>query len=117
VLGELVATTLGDDAAQAEQVLAEIGQRRIEIERRRAMPTTLRVAIHRRDSWTCRYCRARTIAPPVLRFLSEIYPDEFPFHKNWKAGQVYLAYLLISTSLDHVNPVVVAAAGLTRTTS
>lgn len=104
MLDELVAATLGDDAAQAEQVLAEIGQRRIEVERRRAMPTTLRVAIHRRDSWTCRYCRARTIAPPVLRFLSEIYPDEFPFHKNWKAGQVHLAYLLISTSLDHVNP-------------
>ena len=40
----------------------------------------------------------------MLRFLSEIYPDEFPFHKNWKAGQVHPAYLLISTSLDHVNP-------------
>jgi 5-methylcytosine-specific restriction endonuclease McrA len=103
-LGELVAATLSDDEAQAEQVLAEIGQHRIEIEQRRAIPTTHRVAIHRRDSWTCRYCRARTIAPPVLRFLSEIYPDEVPFHKNWKAGQVHPAYLLISTSLDHVNP-------------
>ncbi|MBV8734918.1 MAG: HNH endonuclease [Solirubrobacterales bacterium] len=63
-----------------------------------------RVAIHRRDYWTCRYCRAQTVAPPVLRFLSEIYPEEFPYHPNWKAGQVHPAYLLVSTSLDHVDP-------------
>ncbi len=43
-------------------------------------------------------------APPVLRFLSEIYPDEFPYHPNWKAGQVHPAYLLVSTSLDHIHP-------------
>jgi 5-methylcytosine-specific restriction endonuclease McrA len=62
------------------------------------------VAIHRRDCWTCRYCRARTVAPPVLRFLSEIYPEEFPYHPHWKAGQTHPAYLLVSTSLDHVAP-------------
>jgi 5-methylcytosine-specific restriction endonuclease McrA len=66
--------------------------------------TVTRAVIHRRDSWTCRYCRARTIAPPILRFLSELYPDEFPYHPNWKAGQVHPAYLLLSTSLDHVDP-------------
>lgn len=103
-LGELVAATLADDRARAGEILAVIGQRRIEIERRRALPTAVKVAIHRRDSWTCRYCRARTTAPPVLRFLSEIYPDEFPYHPNWKAGQVHPAYLLLSTSLDHVDP-------------
>ncbi len=103
-LSELVAVTLADDAARAREILAVVGQRRIEIERRRALPTVLKVAIHRRDSWTCRYCRAKTIAPPVLRFLSEIYPDEFPYHPNWKAGQVHPAYLLVSTSLDHVDP-------------
>jgi hypothetical protein len=64
----------------------------------------VKVAIHRRDSWTCRYCRSRTIAPPVFRFLSEIYPDAFPYHPNWNAGQVHPAYLLVSTSLDHVAP-------------
>jgi 5-methylcytosine-specific restriction endonuclease McrA len=103
-LGELVAATLAGDPARAAEVLAAVGQRRIEIERRRAVPIALKVAIHRRDSWTCRYCGARTVAPPVLRFLSELYPDEFPYHPNWRAGQVHPAYLLISTSLDHVHP-------------
>jgi hypothetical protein len=40
----------------------------------------------------------------VWRVLSEIYRDEFPHHPNWKAGQVHPAYLLVSTSLDHVTP-------------
>jgi len=97
-LGELVAATV------AEDILAAIGQRRIEIGRRQGPSTITRVAIHRRDCWTCRYCGARTIAPPVLRFLSEIYPDEIPHHPNWKARQVHPAYLLLSTSLDHIDP-------------
>ncbi|HYM44780.1 MAG TPA: HNH endonuclease [Solirubrobacteraceae bacterium] len=33
-----------------------------------------------------------------------MYPEEFPYHPNWKAGQVHPAYLLVSTSLDHVDP-------------
>jgi 5-methylcytosine-specific restriction endonuclease McrA len=103
-LGDLVAATLQRDAAAASDVLDAIGQRRIELERRQGVPTAVRVAVHRRDCWTCRYCRARTVAPPVLRLLSELYPDEFPYHPNWKAGQVHPAYLLISTSLDHVEP-------------
>jgi 5-methylcytosine-specific restriction endonuclease McrA len=103
-LGDLVAATLIDDRARASEVLAAIGQRRIEVQRRPGVSTATRVAIHRRDCWTCRYCRARTVAPPVLRFLSEIYPQEFPHHPNWKAGQVHPAYLLVSTSLDHVDP-------------
>lgn len=103
-LCELVAATLSGDAARAGAVLAAIGQRRAEIERRRAVPTGVKIAIHRRDSWTCRYCGGRTVAPPVLRFLSELYPDDFPYHPNWKAGQVHPAYLLVSTSLDHVHP-------------
>ena len=41
--------------------LATVGQRRIEIERRQAPPVAVKVAVHVRDSWTCRYCCARTI--------------------------------------------------------
>lgn len=32
--------------------------------------------------------------------LSEVYPDELPYHPYWKAGQFHPAYLLLSTSLD-----------------
>ncbi len=46
----------------------------------------------------------KTIAPPVLRFLSEIYPKEFPYHPNWKSGEIHDSWLVLSTSLDHVVP-------------
>jgi len=116
-LSELVAVTLSDNAAGVASILATVGQRRIEVERRRSPTTQARVAIHRRDCWTCRYCGGRTVAPPVLRFLSEVYPDDFPYHPNWRAGRVHPAYLLVSTSLDHVHPEGGAGAGSARTTS
>lgn len=103
-LEQLVAATLQADGPATARILAAIGQQRIELERRRGVSIGLRVAVHRRDCWTCRYCRGRTVAPPVLRFLSEIYPDAFPYHPHWRAGQVHPAYLLLSTSLDHVDP-------------
>lgn len=103
-LADLVAATTRDDYARAADIIGHIGQARVDFERRKGVSTVARLVIHRRDSWTCRYCRTRTIAPPVLRFLSEIYPDDFPHHPNWKAGQVHPAYLLLSTSLDHVDP-------------
>ncbi|MDP8908131.1 MAG: HNH endonuclease [Chloroflexota bacterium] len=68
------------------------------------MASATSLTVFRRDRWTCRYCGGRTIAPPVLRALSSLYPDEFPYHPNWKAGQVHPGYLLLSTTLDHVNP-------------
>jgi hypothetical protein len=103
-LGELVGATLQDQTRLAAEIVSRIGHRRIEIERRPALSIAARVAIHRRDCWTCRYCQARTVAPPILRFLSEIYPEDLPYHPNWRAGQVHPAYLLVSASVDHVDP-------------
>ncbi len=50
-LGELVAATLADDAARAGEILADIGQRRIQSSAP-AAPMAAKVAVHRRDSWT-----------------------------------------------------------------
>lgn len=65
--------------------------------------TSVRVFVCQ-GGWTCRYCAAKTIAPPVLRVVSRLHPQDFPYHPNWKAGQVHPAYLLTSTTLDHVVP-------------
>ena len=40
----------------------------------------------------------------MLRFLSEIYPKEFPYHPNWKSGEIHDSWLVLSTSLDHIVP-------------
>jgi hypothetical protein len=62
-------------------------------------------AVFARDSYTCRYCARHTIALPVLRIVSTVFPNLFRFHPNWKASKTDTAYLVLSTSADHVMPV------------
>ncbi len=55
-----------------------------------------------RDSFTCRYCRSRTIDRGVLSLISGVFPKEFP-----EAGSRALdhpAYWTIYATVDHVNP-------------
>ena len=61
--------------------------------------------VFERDSYTCRYCGQKTIAPPVLRVVSKAYPTLFRFHPNWKASETDAAYLVLSTSADHIVPI------------
>ncbi len=92
---------VGVDRAALLEAVAQPREARL---RRPTLSLGAVVAIFRRDSWTCRYCGVRTIAPPVLRFLSEIYPKEFPYHPNWKSGEIHDSWLVLSTSVDHVVP-------------
>jgi hypothetical protein len=62
-------------------------------------------AVFARDCYTCRYCGQRTIALPILRVVSTIFPALFRFHPNWKASETDAAYLILSTSADHVVPI------------
>ncbi len=101
----LVEAHVAADPSAVARALADVKQPRRGIEPRRAVPFAMTVDVFCRDCWACRYCGNKTIAPPVLRTLSSLHPDEFPFHPNWKAGQVHPAYLLLSASLDHVHPI------------
>ena len=68
------------------------------------LPTTEKVAILQRDSFTCRYCGIRQIFLPVLRALSEGYPDRFPVDSGWTTHGTHPAYNLLSATFDHVIP-------------
>jgi hypothetical protein len=100
----LVEASVGGDAQAASAALGEIAHRVRDVEPRAGVPFATSVSVFVRDGWTCRYCAAKTIAAPVLRVLSRLHPQDFPYHPNWKAGQVHPAYLLSSTTLDHVVP-------------
>lgn len=43
--------------------------------------------------------------PPVLRLLSNLIPEEFPFHKNWKMSECHIAYWQLLPTIDHIIPV------------
>ena len=58
-----------------------------------------------RDGFIDRYSGDRLINPGVLRVLSELYPAEFPFHKNWKMSETHPAYWELVPTIDHIVPV------------
>lgn len=70
-----------------------------------ALSPRLRLRIYRRDGFLCRYCSRETLFEPALRLLSELAPEVFPFHPNWKRGFVHPAYPTLTPSCDHLVPV------------
>jgi 5-methylcytosine-specific restriction endonuclease McrA len=69
-----------------------------------AVTTITQAKVFRRDQYTCRYCKKKTIFLGVLRLLSQNYPNAFPWHKNWKWDNAHSIYWSHSTSIDHYVP-------------
>ena len=58
-----------------------------------------------RDGLIDRYSGEKMMFPPVLRLLSYLMPEEFPFHKNWKMSECHIAYWQLLPTVDHIIPV------------
>jgi hypothetical protein len=58
-----------------------------------------------RDGFVDRYSGEKMVFPPVLRLLSVLMPNEFPFHKNWKMSECHFAYWQLLPTIDHIRPV------------
>jgi 5-methylcytosine-specific restriction endonuclease McrA len=94
----------GDEAA----ALAEMARHRFLPPERRTerWPATSVIArVHARDRYQCRYCGERVILPAVMRLVSRLYPELFPYHRNWKADSTHPAFVARSATLDHVRPI------------
>jgi hypothetical protein len=59
-----------------------------------------------RDGFIDRYTGDKLVFPGVLRVLSQLLPDEFPYHPNWKMSATHPAYWELFPTIDHVVPVV-----------
>lgn len=57
-----------------------------------------------RDGFVDRYSGDLLIFPPVLRILTALLPDDFPFHRNWKMEETHQAYWELFPTLDHIVP-------------
>lgn len=57
-----------------------------------------------RDGFIDRYSGEKMVFPPVLRLMSLLMPDEFPFHPNWKMSECHLAYWQLLPTVDHIIP-------------
>lgn len=57
-----------------------------------------------RDGFVDRYSGARLVFPGTLRLLSQLLPDEFPAHPNWRMSESHLMYWELFPTVDHVVP-------------
>jgi hypothetical protein len=73
------------------------------VSRRYTEAESLRV--FRRDGFIDRYSGQRLVFPGILRLLSRLLPQEFPFHPNWKMTETHPAYWELFPTIDHVLPV------------
>ena len=104
VIAAIVARLVSGDRTGAERGMEDIAYARRTVSKRPAIPPPLKVRVFRRDCWTCRYCGRRTIFYPVMPLLGVIFPEHFPFHSNWKAGQTHPAVASCTAVADHVVP-------------
>jgi 5-methylcytosine-specific restriction endonuclease McrA len=95
---------LAHDRAGAEEQMTEIAYPRAQVTKRPSIPRSVMVKVYQRDCWTCRYCGLRTIFYPVMPLLGLIFPEQFPYHSNWKAEQAHPAVAALSSTVDHVVP-------------
>jgi hypothetical protein len=72
---------------------------------RRTSGPTQQYRVFVRDRFICRYCGQQTFFVPILRAISIMMPDEFPYHPNWKMSECHIAYWRFGASIDHVVPV------------
>lgn len=75
------------------------------VRRRPALSRAVRCRVFQRDRFTCRYCGAKTILPPVMELLARLYPDIFPFESDaWRGGVTHPAFAGRSPMVDHLVP-------------
>lgn len=103
-LQEVVDALVSSGRAAGANKLAPIAYPRREVKARSEPSESLIAEIYKRDRFCCRYCGCRVIPTQVMRLVSDIFPDEFPYHPNWKGGQSHPAIASRSASLDHVLP-------------
>lgn len=58
-----------------------------------------------RDGFIDRYSGKRLLFPGILRLLSRLLPQEFPFQANWKMAETHPAYWELFPTIDHVLPI------------
>ena len=71
-------------------------------QRKRLFTEQKATIIFMRDGFIDRYSGEKLVFPPVLHLISEIMPDVFPYHTNWKISECHIAYYYLYTTIDHI---------------
>ncbi len=58
-----------------------------------------------RDGFIDRYSGKKLVFIGILRLISFLMPEAFPYHTNWKMDSCHQAYWELAPTLDHIVPV------------
>ncbi len=90
---------------RADEMVTKLGVVQTKLDRKKAIPLHDQFQVWQRDRFSCRYCGARVIPPPVLRAASLVWPDDIPFHPHWKTGVTHPVHLSRAAAMDHLKPI------------
>ncbi len=57
-----------------------------------------------RDGFIDRYSGTRLLNPGLLRTISELLPEAFPYDKNWNTLKCHIAFWHYTPTVDHIYP-------------
>lgn len=72
--------------------------------RSRAVSDKTRAAVFVRDGFSCTYCGGRTIPRCILVAISDVFPEAFAYHPNYKRGAIHPAFWVLAPEVDHALP-------------
>lgn len=105
ILSRLVTDLICGDEDNAHELLHRIRFRPQARATEKWPNRTVIAEIYKRDRYQCRYCGAKVILTPVMRLIARLYPEQFPYHPNWKADSTHPAFPARAATLDHVVPI------------
>jgi hypothetical protein len=94
-----------DRLSDAAQIIAREYPLHVAQVSKRAYSKADCIRVFARDGYVDRYSGERLVFPGVLRLLSLMLPNEFPFHRNWKVSVTHPAYWDLFPTIDHLIPI------------
>ena len=102
---EAASLLLNDDTKSAETVIKK-GYPFVPVKKDgRNYTTKQMVEQFYRDGFIDRYSGEKLLNPGMLRVMSEMMPDVFPFQAHWKTDECHMAYWDYQPTVDHIYPI------------
>lgn len=64
-----------------------------------------KMKVFMKDGFIDRYTGEKLINPGIIKILSNYFPEEFPYHSNWKMTETHTAYWNLFPTVDHLIPI------------
>lgn len=105
IIQEVCSAISRNAIGEAKAVLTQKYAFSVSVSNERRYSDCQKIRVFLRDGFVDRYSGQKLVFPGVLRLLSSLMPEEFPFHKNWKMSQCHIAYWHLFPTIDHVVPI------------